>query len=87
VLRDGQVIGALALEDEVRDVSREALDALHDAGERGGPRCGSQPAPARNAFYCPAGDFIAWDETGLMIPYYVQADDYPARQRNWVVER
>jgi uncharacterized protein len=47
-------------------------------GERGGPRCGSQPAPARNAFYCPAGDFIAWDETGLMIPYYVQAGDFAA---------
>ncbi|CAN5188844.1 hypothetical protein BH24ACT10_BH24ACT10_11990 [soil metagenome] len=47
-------------------------------GEEGGPRCGSEQAPARNAFYCPAGDFIAWDETGLMIPYYVQAGDFAA---------
>ena len=47
-------------------------------GEGGGPRCGSEQAPARNAFYCPAGDFIAWDETGLMIPYYVQSGDFAA---------
>jgi predicted metalloprotease len=43
-----------------------------------GPRCAGQQAPPRNAFYCPAGDFIAWDETGLMIPYYVQAGDFAA---------
>ena len=43
-----------------------------------GPRCGGQRAPARNAFYCPAGDFIGWDETGLMIPYYVSAGDFAA---------
>jgi predicted metalloprotease len=43
-----------------------------------GPRCGSQRAPAKNAFYCPSGDFIAWDESGLMIPYYVQAGDFAA---------
>ena len=42
------------------------------------PRCGGEQAPARNAFYCPSGDFIAWDETGLMIPYYVQAGDFAA---------
>lgn len=47
-------------------------------GEEGGPRCGSEAAPPKNAFYCPAGDFIAWDETGLMIPYYVQAGDFAA---------
>jgi hypothetical protein len=46
--------------------------------EEPGPRCGDQEAPARNAFYCPAGDFIAWDETGLIIPYYVQAGDFAA---------
>jgi hypothetical protein len=43
-----------------------------------GPRCGEQQAPAKNAFYCPAGDFIAWDESGLVIPYYVQAGDFAA---------
>jgi uncharacterized protein len=43
-----------------------------------GPRCGSEEAPAKNAFYCSAGDFIAWDETGLMIPYYVSSGDFAA---------
>ena len=32
VVRDDDVIGALALEDEVREVSREAVDQLHAAG-------------------------------------------------------
>jgi uncharacterized protein len=43
-----------------------------------GPSCGGQPAPPKNAFYCPADNVIAWDETGLMIPYYVQAGDFAA---------
>lgn len=47
-----------------------------DSGE--GPRCGRQEAPANNAFYCPAGDFIAWDESGLVIPYYVRGGDFAA---------
>jgi P-type Cu2+ transporter len=34
VVRDGRIIGALALEDEVREVSRAAVAALHDAGVR-----------------------------------------------------
>jgi P-type Cu2+ transporter len=32
VVREGDVIGALALEDQVRDASREAVRQLHDAG-------------------------------------------------------
>ena len=43
-----------------------------------GPSCGGQQAPPKNAFYCPTDDFIAWDETGLLIPYYVQAGDFAA---------
>ncbi|MDP9433495.1 MAG: neutral zinc metallopeptidase [Actinomycetota bacterium] len=46
--------------------------------EGGGPKCGDQPAPPKNAFYCPPGDFIAWDESGLLIPYYVQGGDFAA---------
>ncbi len=46
--------------------------------QESGPRCGGEEAPARNAFYCSAGDFIAWDETGLMIPYYVSSGDFAA---------
>ena len=34
VVRDGSVIGAIALEDEVRAESREAIDALHRRGVR-----------------------------------------------------
>jgi P-type Cu2+ transporter len=34
VVRDGEVIGAVALEDEIRPESREAVDALHDLGVR-----------------------------------------------------
>jgi P-type Cu2+ transporter len=36
VVRDGQVIGALALEDQVREASRQAIEALHDLGVRVG---------------------------------------------------
>ena len=43
-----------------------------------GPPCGEEQAPPRNAFYCPVDDFIAWDESGLMIPYYVSAGDFAA---------
>jgi P-type Cu2+ transporter len=32
VVRDGEIIGAFALEDQVRDVSREAVERLHAAG-------------------------------------------------------
>ena len=46
--------------------------------EQPGPSCGGQPAPAKNAFYCSDGDFIAWDESGLIIPYYVGAGDFAA---------
>ena len=46
--------------------------------QEAGPRCGSEQAPAKNAFYCSAGDFIAWDESGLMIPYYVSSGDFAA---------
>jgi len=34
VVRDGAVVGALALEDEVRSESREAVETLHEAGVR-----------------------------------------------------
>ena len=46
--------------------------------ESPGPSCGGQPAPPRNAFYCSDGDFLAWDESGLMIPYYVSSGDFAA---------
>ena len=76
-----------SLEDYWSEVLPEAFgvpftapsDYLYYRPEEGpGPRCGSEQAPAKNAFYCPAGDFIAWDESGLLIPYYVQAGDFAA---------
>jgi P-type Cu2+ transporter len=36
VVRDGQVVGAVALEDQVRDASRETVDRLHALGVRVG---------------------------------------------------
>ena len=58
--------------------SRPEAYTYYRPEEAPGPRCGQQEAPARNAFYCPVGDFIAWDESGLMIPYYVRAGDFAA---------
>ncbi|NYF42093.1 neutral zinc metallopeptidase [Streptosporangium sandarakinum] len=58
--------------------SKPRAYTYYRSDEGGGPVCGDQPAPARNAFYCPAGDFIAWDESGLMIPYYVSGGDFAA---------
>lgn len=39
-----------------------------------GPSCGGQPPVPFNAFYCPAGDFLAWDEN-LMAAGYEQIGD------------
>lgn len=43
-----------------------------------GPALRGQEGPAKNAFYCPVDDTIAWDESGLLIPYYVSAGDFAA---------
>ncbi|MEU8269111.1 neutral zinc metallopeptidase [Sphaerisporangium sp. NPDC049002] len=34
-----------------------------------GPSCGGQPAVAENAFYCPVGHFVAYDETWMRSLY------------------
>jgi predicted metalloprotease len=39
-----------------------------------GPRCDGQPSVPFNAVYCPAGDFVAWDEN-LMAAGYQQIGD------------
>jgi uncharacterized protein len=39
-----------------------------------GPACGAEPSAAGNAFYCPDGDFLAWDEQ-LMDAGYRQIGD------------
>ena len=45
--------------------------------EDDGPTCGGQPVGAVNAVYCsqPESDFIAWDEPGLMLPFYQEKGD------------
>ena len=45
--------------------------------EEDGPDCGGEPVGAENAVYCYQGDsdFIAWDEPGLMLPFYEQFGD------------
>jgi uncharacterized protein len=39
-----------------------------------GPSCGGEPSVPGNAFYCPAGNFLAWDEN-LMRAGYNQIGD------------
>jgi uncharacterized protein len=39
-----------------------------------GPPCGGQPSPPLNAFYCPDGDYLAWD-VQLMDAGYEQIGD------------
>jgi predicted metalloprotease len=43
--------------------------------EEGAPECGGEPLGPENAFYCGANDIIAWDEPGLMIPFYADVGD------------
>ena len=40
----------------------------------GGPPCGGQPSVPGNAYYCPVGNFVAWDED-LMRAGYTQIGD------------
>lgn len=39
------------------------------------PGCGGQPLGPGNAFYCPADNTIAWDDPGLMVPFYSEVGD------------
>ena len=41
---------------------------------RKGPRCGGEPSVPGNAYYCPSGNFLAWDEN-LMRAGYDQIGD------------
>ncbi len=45
--------------------------------EQEGPTCGGETVGPENAVYCSQsdGDYIAWDEPGLMVPYYEQFGD------------
>jgi predicted metalloprotease len=39
------------------------------------PTCGGEPPFPQNAFYCAGNDIVAWDESGLMIPFYEEVGD------------
>lgn len=39
------------------------------------PGCAGDPLGPGNASYCPADNTIAWDEPGLMIPFYTEVGD------------
>lgn len=41
---------------------------------RNGPTCGGEPSVPGNAYYCPSGNFLAWDEN-LMRAGYTQIGD------------
>lgn len=43
---------------------------------RDAPLCDAVRLSLRNAYYCEDGDFIAWDERGLMLPLYQEAGDF-----------
>ena len=45
--------------------------------EETGPTCGGETVGAENAVYCaqPDSDYVAWDEPGLMLPYYLELGD------------
>ncbi len=43
--------------------------------EQGAPKCGGKPLGAENAYYCGDNNTIAWDEPGLMIPFYSDVGD------------
>jgi hypothetical protein len=61
---DKQVLEDLAkqLDDRSPGLAEHALPACPYRSDEGpGPACGQEPDLPRNAFYCPVGDFIAWD--------------------------
>jgi uncharacterized protein len=40
------------------------------------PRCDGQRLRVANAYYCESEDFIAWDEAGLLLPFYLEIGDF-----------
>jgi predicted metalloprotease len=44
--------------------------------EANAPTCFGEPLPPGNAFYCPDGDFVAWDQTLIELGYEV-GDAWP----------
>lgn len=54
------------------ELSRQPYTPPRVAGPyvgRSGPSCGGQPSVPGNAFYCPPGDFLAWDQDLMRAGY------------------
>jgi predicted metalloprotease len=40
------------------------------------PTCAGESVGVENAVYCSTSDYIAWDEAGLLLPYYTEIGDF-----------
>jgi predicted metalloprotease len=72
---------ALRLSEDFWKAQFEASGSVYQPLERvvpyagqGGPTCGDQPAVPNNAFYCPAGHFVAYDEVWMKGLYDAMGD-------------
>jgi Putative neutral zinc metallopeptidase len=62
-------------ETEPKDYSPPSDVIAYNPSQPNAPRCGNEPPARENAVYCGPGDFIAWDEPGLFIPFYRDKGD------------
>lgn len=44
--------------------------------EEDAPTCGDEQVETGNAFYCIPGNYIAWDEANLLMPYFSEVGDF-----------
>ncbi|MCG5217266.1 neutral zinc metallopeptidase [Streptosporangium sp. KLBMP 9127] len=54
---------------EVSGSTYRPIEAFVPYRGEGGPECGGQPSVPDNAFYCPVGHFVAYDETWMKSLY------------------
>lgn len=53
------------------------VEGLYDGNDpSSAPQCFGEPLPPGNAFYCPDGDYVAWDQTLLELGYEI-GDAWP----------
>jgi hypothetical protein len=62
-------------ETEPNDYSPPSDVIAYDPSQPNAPKCGNEPPARENAVFCGPGDFIAWDEPGLFIPFYRDKGD------------
>ncbi|MEX2237843.1 MAG: neutral zinc metallopeptidase [Dehalococcoidia bacterium] len=63
---------------EVFGLEWEPVEIFGPYYSEGDVDCAGEAAVLNNAFYCPVGDFIAWDEPSLLLPYYLNIGDFGA---------